>query len=486
MSPVTWVTFVLLAAVLVVVVVIPVPAMIDYVNHLARMELLAGPADHPAYVRDWRLVPNLAMDLIVPAAARVMPVVLATRLFLVVTLALLVTGAMAVERAVTGRHRFAGLCALAVLFSLPIAWGLVNFSFGLGLALWGVAGWIGSAGRPLWQRWVLHALVCVSLFVAHFLALGFYGIVVGLVAFAPLLAGRMRWREAAMLVLVLASPVVVLLGIMVATGGTIGGSAIDWDFALKLRWPLMVMNVYSPLVARSLLVVLLVLLAWLVVRRGARLTPTGRVVAGGLLLLYLALPRQIFDVAYLDVRVLLLMALVLPAFVTLRPAPVAAAVLVAVALVNAAVSLAAWRVHQQDYAEFATSFERLPPATAVLIAAGAVNGAFDPPLYYAATRAVPARGVFVASFYAMPGAQPVVPAPAFADLAPRRGLDHVPVPLANLDTPLAPVHVQNWRCRFDFIYVLGRPMPPLRGLQPVAQGRRFVLHRIVPPPGCRQ
>lgn len=484
MSFATRVTFVLLAAVLAVVAVIPVPAMIDYVNHLARMEVLAGPADHPAYMRDWRLVPNLAMDLIVPALARMMPVILATRLFLVLTLALLVTGAMAVERAVAGRHRFAGLCALAVLFCLPIAWGLVNFSFGLGLALWGLAAWIAAEARPLWQRWALHAAVCTLLFVAHFLALGFYGIVVGLVSFAPLLAGKMRLRAAAGMVLLLASPVVVLLGVMAATGGAIGGSVVDWDLALKLQWPARFMNIYSPLLSFILLVVLALLILWLRLFRGARLTSVGGVVAAGLLLLYLVLPRQVFDVAYLDVRVLLLAALVLPAFVTVQPSRAAAAVLVLVALANATVSLAAWRVHQQDYAEFARSFGQLAPGQAVLIAAGAVDPGFDSPLYYAATRAVPARGVFVPSFYAMPGAQPVVARPAFRDLAPRRGLDHLPVPVGDLDGPAAPVHARHWRCHFDFIYILGRPTPPPVQLRAVAHGRRFTLYRITAPPEC--
>ena len=145
-------TLLLLAMALAPLIVIPVPAMIDYVNHLARMEFLANHAQHPAYLTDWQLVPNLAMDLVVPILARAMSVSVATRLFFSVALVLIVTGAIAIEVAVAGRHRFAGLCAMAVLFSQPIAWGLVNFTFGLGLVLWGLALWIRSEGCPLWQR----------------------------------------------------------------------------------------------------------------------------------------------------------------------------------------------------------------------------------------------------------------------------------------------------------------------------------------------
>ena len=48
---------------------VEIPAMVDYVNHLARMHLLVDAAagrPNPAYEIDWQLYPNLAMDLIVP------------------------------------------------------------------------------------------------------------------------------------------------------------------------------------------------------------------------------------------------------------------------------------------------------------------------------------------------------------------------------------------------------------------------------------
>src|SRR4051812_22282146 len=68
----------LVVAALFVLVVSPtffveIPAMIDYVNHLARMHLLttAGTIDaNPFYEVRWKLYPNIAMDLLVPELAR--------------------------------------------------------------------------------------------------------------------------------------------------------------------------------------------------------------------------------------------------------------------------------------------------------------------------------------------------------------------------------------------------------------------------------
>src|SRR5262245_54915792 len=81
-------------ALLVMAAVMPVlwptlpPAMVDYNNHLARMFVLArdGTAQaHPYYQVTWSLVPNLAMDLIVPGIGRHIGVEMANRLFLLLS-----------------------------------------------------------------------------------------------------------------------------------------------------------------------------------------------------------------------------------------------------------------------------------------------------------------------------------------------------------------------------------------------------------------
>src|SRR5438046_5371223 len=88
------------------VLLVRIPAMIDYVNHLARMHLLvdaAGGRPNPAYQIDWRLYPNLAVDLIVPMLTRFVSVETAARLFLLASQTLVVSGAIALEIEVRGR-----------------------------------------------------------------------------------------------------------------------------------------------------------------------------------------------------------------------------------------------------------------------------------------------------------------------------------------------------------------------------------------------
>src|SRR5437588_215467 len=82
------------------VLIVDVPAMVDYPNHLARMHVLAvagTPNANPFYEVTWRLYPNLAMDLTVPWLAKLMGVETALKAFLLVSQALIVSGAVAIE-----------------------------------------------------------------------------------------------------------------------------------------------------------------------------------------------------------------------------------------------------------------------------------------------------------------------------------------------------------------------------------------------------
>src|SRR5438477_5167904 len=133
------VVFALLAAAsFLPVLLTPIPAMVDYPNHLARMYILSrssAPDANPYYEVAWALYPNLAMDLLVPRMAALIGVENATRMFLLLSQFLVVSGAILLERVVKGRIHLAGFAALIVLYCLPFAWGFINFEFGLGLAV---------------------------------------------------------------------------------------------------------------------------------------------------------------------------------------------------------------------------------------------------------------------------------------------------------------------------------------------------------------
>jgi hypothetical protein len=160
-----------------------IPPLVDYPNHLARMSVLLHSGDGSAvttnYVADWRLLPNLAMDLIVPALARFIPLEVAGRLFIAATMVQLLAGTAALHRVLHGRIGFWPLTAFLFLYNAVLWLGFVNYLFGLGLSLLAFSLWIGTQHWPMARRLIVFAPIACLLFVMHLFAFGVYGLLVG-------------------------------------------------------------------------------------------------------------------------------------------------------------------------------------------------------------------------------------------------------------------------------------------------------------------
>ncbi len=87
--------------------VVDVPPLLDYPNHLARAFVLASlPADPVLtafYTPQWAIIPNLATDLIAPPLIRVLPVHVVGRLLVAAAVLVPVLGTIAYGRAIGGR-----------------------------------------------------------------------------------------------------------------------------------------------------------------------------------------------------------------------------------------------------------------------------------------------------------------------------------------------------------------------------------------------
>ena len=166
----------------------PVPPLSDYVNHLARMQVIATLAKNAQlaqfYDINWQVIPNLTMDIIVPPMARVMNVYLAGQVFIVAMFALIISGVLMLNRALIGRWSVLPLFAIPLLYNQIFLVGLMNYIFGIGVALWALAGWIAMRERRWPLRFLLSTLSVVVLFFCHLSALGLYGI--GILAFEML------------------------------------------------------------------------------------------------------------------------------------------------------------------------------------------------------------------------------------------------------------------------------------------------------------
>ncbi len=474
------------------------PAMVDYPNHLARMFILSrdGTAHaHPYYQVTWALYPNLAMDLLVPPFGRMIGVESATRIFYLLSQILIVTGPMAIERVVKGRIEIAGYVALMFVYSLPFAWGFVNFEFALGCALWGIAAALALQDRGWIVRLALHSVMIAWLFTAHMFALGIYGFTIGMHELWRAWSRRATLSETIGRLAMPAIPTLGLAGLMIASGGAVGGSGTQWFLGYKPFWILQIMSGYS-VVASALGVAAVTGLVVALTRRSAlHFEQSGAWLAAGFAVLYVAMPSRLFDTSFVDLRVIVAAALIVPAFVSVsfpNPAWTRATLagVTAIIIVNVAVVLNVWVSYRADDAAARASFHRLPKGAKVLV--GHSGDAQDPPLrnlsdypvYHLPTLAVQYADAFVPNLFTAPGKQPITARSPWQRLdIPYTG----PVPLVLLKAiaergapSSTPTFLRAWPKDFDYLYLLGpaiaNPMPGL--LEKIAAGPRFTLYRI--------
>ena len=182
-----------------------------------------------------------------------------------------------------------------MLYCAPFTLGLLNFEFGLGLALWGVACWLLVQDRTWIVRLVCHSIFVVILFLSHFFALGIYGVTVGLYELWRIHSQAWQIKRLAQIGLILATPAVIMLALMWFSGASIGGSVFEWSLTWKLLSLSVFMSGYS--LQLSALCVAVFIIVWLVLRYKNALVflAPGKWIAAGYLLLYLIMPWRLFD-----------------------------------------------------------------------------------------------------------------------------------------------------------------------------------------------
>jgi hypothetical protein len=490
---------VLTAVALSPVFLVVIPAMADFVNHLARMYILVtdGTADaNPYYQVHWTLFPDLAMDIIVPPMARLISVLTATKIFLITSQLLVVTGAMAIEFVVKHRHEFAGFVALLMLYSAPFTLGLLNFEFGMGVALWGIASWIAFKDYRLFVRLIVHSLFVACLFIAHFFALGVYGATIGLLELPRFRHVLTDFKNSIRLFAIMAGPVFLFIALMILTGGALGSgiAASKWYVSSKLQAICFFFNIYNPALSAVIMGSLIALIYCFFRERYLSISTKGKRIAAGFLCLFILMPYVLFGSAMADVRIITAAVLILPAFIVFKPSkriswPLASSIAGLAITANTAYTAFAWQSYQNDYREIKASFGLIEPYSLVLIGmtddAGFLNSDYHP-MASAPTLAVYYAKALVPHLFTLHGAQPVELRPDYESLAIDE-LRHYEIPVWGLQATTVepspsgtPTFLRNWPQRFDYLYILGprtsNPLPHL--LTEITAGRRFTLYHV--------
>ena len=162
--------------------VIDVLPLQDYPNHLARIHILSHLENSPIlqqyYQASWTLVPNLAMDVIVPLLAQLFPLEVAGAIFCALVL---LSTAPAVSLLHYTLHRKLSLWPfVCVLFTYNYVFimGWLNYLLGVNLALIFAALWIRLRQWPVRRSLPLFTALSTILYFTHIYALGVYGLIV--------------------------------------------------------------------------------------------------------------------------------------------------------------------------------------------------------------------------------------------------------------------------------------------------------------------
>ncbi|MXP63153.1 hypothetical protein E0493_07270 [Roseomonas sp. M0104] len=519
------------------VLLTPLPPLLDYPNHLARLWLVAGRAAQPPFDRIYAVDltsvrTNIGIDLLAAALGSWLPIERFGQMLVLGAVVLPPLGAALLNRSVFGGLHWwlVGLPLLAWNWTL-IA-GFLNFQIGLGLALLAAAADPALARRtgPL-GAFAIRAALAALLLLAHAFAALFYAGLLAALALgrdwdflrSPRELGR-AVRRVAVAVLPILLPVLLAWLSAPALPGAQEDPATQtsWQGGFSLHAKLVTLfsgiaaykSLYDLVFVALLALPVLVALA----RRRLRCHAGLLLATLGFLLLAFAVPPKVAGTYFVDARFPVMA--VLTAVAALRPDIVvpawprrpAAEVLLACALL-ALVGLRAawvggiWHERQADIASLSRALAHVPPGKAILQVThsmtvparrsaprGRYYGGGGPMLYeHLPALAVPWRHAFVPILFASRGKQPLQVLPPWDEIAGPDNTTAVSVHrLADAEHAVLPEnteYVRAWRTRFDYILVLNADQPDDEGpmtmppeLELVADEGFVQLYRVKSPP----
>jgi hypothetical protein len=496
------------------ILLVRVPPLLDFPNHLARIWLLAGGIDAPPlsriYTVDWAAAwTNIGVDLLGATVGRLTGGETLAGILLAAALILPPLGAILLNRAVFGGWHWWQVGFALLAWNTTLLAGFLNFQIGLGLAL------LAAAAHTVVSRWIRPpgvAVMCValglSLLVWHVFAAAFYGALLAGLAVGMdrvQLSGaaaftRAVLRSAVALLFALVIPLTIFLLVAPAVPGVQAppGAFEGWGtgYSFRNKWNVLrsALVTYDQRIDVVLLLGLAIPVAvgavgWLAASRASMRVHVGLATAAlGLGLLAVLVPSTLSGTGFVDWRFPIMAALTAAA--ALRPgfcssqraASVAACVLLVMALGRTAWIESIWQARQADVASVARALRRVPAGAAVLPAEHVVAPATPVPRgryffwgglpsfdHYPAL-AVPWRHAFVPTLFTTSGKQSLQVRAAWRDIAVPEG---TPAPVHALASFMPTAanryffgYVQHWREHFDYVLVINADLPDADGEPP--------------------
>ncbi len=474
----------------------------DYPNHIARIYILQHAAQSPMLARYYipfiHFQPNLAFDLAVLWLGKLFPLWTAGKIFAGITFAVIVSGAIALNRVVHGRWSLWPCLTFLLLYNRLFLWGFIGYMFTLGLALWGLAAWFAVRKRNPATRIAVGGVFAFAIYIGHLFAFGFYGLVVA-VDFAYRNWARYRTERPAVIreaAVTFAQFVVPLLVFFLVSPTGEAGSLTRWTSVFRpLTAPFNIVQNYNLPLDVATFLIFCGLFAYLYFRK--RLLVPKPLFAAFLALaaVHLVMPDRLFSSYGADHRLpiaiaLFAVAVTHPVIRAPRAAAAVAVGLVGLFLARTAVIAQVWSRADSVYRPYEEALAKLPQG-ARLSAIVMVTGATwlpDIPKFEIDCLAIMLRDAFVANVFAYPkdAGQSIALTPAVLPTQNMTGYHFSPMDIEYMQDPKSrtykwrPLRPAEWKY-YDYYLIVNpgdfsMPIPPNIRLQ--YRGPDFNIYRV--------
>jgi hypothetical protein len=472
------------------------PMLMDYPNHLARMHILlvAGRSVdlNKFYEIHWAVLPNLAMDAVVPVLASFVGLELAGKLFLGLTLLLLSSGTCAIYIALYRRLSLWPFTAFLFLYNPIFLFGVVNYLFGIGVGLWGLAAWILLSRVPKWWHFFFFSFISIFLLLCHLSAFGFYALVAALYeARRTTHSTKDTSRKDAKYIL--AASLVLPIFAFLMLSPTLEMNKFDWHglslfqyliatllskaslpFSIFLNYDRVLDLISTVLV--GVFIIRGIFSGYLIVHPSMKLP----LACGSILVLLM--PTQLLGSSLADKRIMVALAFVFIASTDLKPGTtrqlrsLLACLFISLFLVRNIVILNYWKEADKLTVTAMAALNQMPKGKRLFVAFPEEKsykfsshfGIFLPCM------AIISRSAFVPSLYSLPGAQPVTLTPQFRLI--KAHMPETQIPLGN-----SPDWAQVLR-DYDYVWV-AQPAKfasfPSKSLSTVVSNAHFDLYQVI-------
>jgi hypothetical protein len=390
------------------------PGMPDYPAHLAGFQLIAAGAKGPLatfYSIKWMLLPNLASEMLVPFFAQLLPIEVAAKLFVSLSVAMWVLGPALIQRALTGKIGAAPLAGALFAYNANFTWGFFNYYFAAGFCFLIFAAWIAAKKKSPF-RLVLFALAVFALYVCHLFAACLLAALIGIYEVSALLRENNFATKAVLTRAVpLAAaflPTLLVFAAFKSHGGGDGGIEFNFADTIGDRFASAAQWSFSDPAYLVIGGLAILILAGLIYGK-LRLHPAMKLTVLVLAVLTLVAPEWALGGWGVDLRLPPVLGAITFASLELRLdkrlAAMAGALVLLVAVGNAATLTADWVARDRQYGEFRAAIRDLKPGVRLftILDGDALDDISDQPYWHMAEFAIVDRAGFTPLMFTTKG-----------------------------------------------------------------------------------